>query len=107
MSTAKQRRRKKMAKRCAISIQRTFSLRQRVTMEVARLANLLGLTMQPHSLESGHDKWSFIGRQGFSVLEYFPVSGTVYRPLACLVGKDRDVLSVLALASNINEGKAT
>lgn len=107
MSTARQRRRKggrrskRRQNRKADLV--AFNLRQRVTMEVARLANALGMTMQVAE-PNGQDLWIFYGPDGRGLLDYRPISGaarTTFKGFA-EAGYQLDVRKVLAMAAAIN-----
>src|ERR1700733_13277459 len=98
MSTARQRRRKTKARRCAIRNQQAVqSLRQRVTMEVARLANVLGMTLGIGNDVRG-ESWAFWGPDGW-LLDYGPLNGRW--GAKGRVGHEPDVRKVLEMAARI------
>lgn len=106
MSTARHRRRKRVQKggwsaeaKRSKDFKRTNSLRQRVTMEVARLASVLGMTLGARESNMGHDAWSFNDLLGSRVLDYWPLTGVFY---ASKKGHEPDVRKVLEMAARIN-----
>lgn len=110
MSTSRQRRLKRRKtweaapRACYVRAAHVSNLRQRVTMEVARLANVLGMTMLVAE-PNGQDLWIFYGPDGRGLLDYRPVSGAARTTFKGFVeaGYQSDVRKVLEMAAKINQ----
>lgn len=115
MSTARQRRRRRGPSCQKRDYERSVShnermakqdnLRQRVTMEVARLANVLGMTMAVGEWQ-GRDLWVFYGwGKKNGLVDYWPLTGR-WDVVGRVGGLEPDVRKVLEMAATINRERS-